>query len=86
MKLPKVQSSHRYPLPWLHHTHSNIGGYRIKQGRIRTAARVRACNYVKFETGQNLPPVLKMVTRPAHAALKPLSIVAKHGHDQVFYF
>ena len=33
------------------------------------AARVRACNYVKFETGRNLPPVLKIVTRPVHAAL-----------------
>ena len=34
---------------------------------IRT--RVRACNYVKFETGRNLPPVLKIVTRHVHAAL-----------------
>ena len=33
------------------------------------AARVRACNYVKFETGWNLLPVLKIVTRPAHAVL-----------------
>ena len=30
-------------------------------------ARVRACNYVKFETGGNLPPVLKIVTHTAHA-------------------
>ena len=28
------------------------------QERIRTPARVRACNSVKFETGQNLPPIL----------------------------
>ena len=32
-------------------------------------ARVTACNYVKFETGWNLPAVLKIVTCPAHAAL-----------------
>ena len=30
---------------------------------------MRACNYIKFKTGQNLPPVLKIVTRPVHAAL-----------------
>ena len=33
------------------------------------AAWVRACNSVKFETGRNLPPVLKIVTRTAHALL-----------------
>ena len=40
-------------------------------GRVHKewAARVRAYNYVKFETGRNLPPVLKIVTRPAHAVL-----------------
>jgi len=27
------------------------------------AARVRVCNYVKFETSRNLPPLLKIVTR-----------------------
>ena len=27
---------------------------------------VRVCNYVKFETGRNLPPVLKIVTCRAH--------------------
>ena len=26
------------------------------------AARVRACNSVKFETGRNLPQILKIVT------------------------
>ena len=50
----------------------------------KVSARVTACNYVKFEIRQNLPPVLKIVTRPAHAAR--LSIVAKHARDQVFYF
>ena len=30
---------------------------------IRTVARVRVCNYIKFETGRNLPQVLKIVTR-----------------------
>ena len=33
---------------------------------LEQAARGRVRNYVKFETGRNLPPVLK---RPAHAAL-----------------
>ena len=31
-------------------------------------AWVRACNSIKFETGRNLPPVLKIVTHTAHAA------------------
>ena len=31
----------------------------LEQERIRTAARVRVCNSVKFKTGQNLLPVLK---------------------------
>ena len=31
-------------------------------------ARVRVCNSVKFETGCNLQPVLKIVTRIVHAA------------------
>ena len=30
--------------------------------------RVRACNYVKIETGQNFSPILKIVTRTAQAA------------------
>ena len=34
---------------------------------IRTATRVRACNYVKLKCSQNLPPVLKIVTRTVHA-------------------
>ena len=29
---------------------------------------VRACNSVKFENDQNLPPVLKIVIHTAHAA------------------
>ena len=32
------------------------------------ATRVRACNYVKIETGRNFPPVLKIVTHTAQAA------------------
>ena len=35
----------------------------LPKSALEWAARVRACNYVKFETGQNLPPVLKIVTR-----------------------
>ena len=37
--------------------------YNIKSAKERVA-RVRACNYIKFKTGQNLPLVLKIVTRP----------------------
>ena len=44
-------------------------GYIKLQECIRTVARVRACNYIKFETGWNLPPVLKIVTCPVHAVL-----------------
>ena len=33
------------------------------------AARVRAYNFVKFETEWTLPPALKLVTCPVHAAL-----------------
>ena len=45
------------------------------------AARVRVCNYVEFETGQNLPPVLKIVTHTAHSPHrhKPLLLT------EVFY-
>ena len=32
------------------------------------ATRVRACNYIKIETGWNFPPVLKIVTCTAQAA------------------
>ena len=33
-------------------------------------ARVRACNYAKFETGWNLPPVLKTCTVHKCAAVR----------------
>ena len=46
------------------------------------AARVRACNYIKFETGRNFPPVIKIVTHTAHAAHK--AIVAKHVTSILF--
>ena len=39
-----------------------------QQERIRRATRVRTCNYVKIKTGQNFPPVLKIVTHTAQAA------------------
>ena len=35
---------------------------------IARAARVGACNFIDFETGQNLPLVLKIVTCTMHAA------------------
>ena len=47
---------------------SNYIYYIFSQERIRTATRVRACNYVKIETRWNFPPVLKIVTRTAQAA------------------
>ena len=46
--------------------------------------RVRACNYVKIETGQNFPPVLKIVTRTAQAA-KNVN-VAMRARDQSSIF
>ena len=45
-----------------------ISSYIQKQEHIRTATRVRACDYVKIETRLNFPPVLKIVTRTAQAA------------------
>ena len=41
---------------------------KLDQERIRTATRVRACNYVKIATERNFPPVLNIVTRTAQAA------------------
>ena len=39
-----------------------------KQEHIRMGAvGVRVCNFVKFEAGQNLPSVLKIVTHIVHA-------------------
>ena len=46
--------------------------------------RVRACNYVKIEIGQNFPPVLKIVTRTAQAAYNVN--VAKRARDQSSIF
>ena len=42
--------------------------YTYQQERIRTAGGGRACNYLKFKTGQNYPPVLNIVTCTAHAS------------------
>ena len=42
----------------------NLGSLVILGKReFKRAARVRVCDYVKFETSQNLPPILKIVTR-----------------------
>ena len=38
------------------------------KGAQERATRVKACNYVKIETGRNFPPVLKIVTRTVQAA------------------
>ena len=35
----------------------------LGKSKYERAARVRVCNYIKFETSQNLPPILKIVTR-----------------------
>ena len=41
--------------------------YLTKSAQER-AAGVRACNPVKFETGQTLPPILKIVIHSGHVA------------------
>ena len=41
----------------------------VKSAQEQTA-RVRACNYAKFETGWNLPPVLKTCTVHKCAAVR----------------
>ena len=41
--------------------HSNKSAY-------ERATSVRACNYVKIETGRNFPPALKIVTYTVQAA------------------
>ena len=51
--------------------------YTLPQER---ATRVRACNYVKIETGRNFPPVLKIVTRTAQVAYNVN--VAMRARDQ----
>ena len=48
------------------------------------ATRVRACNYVKIETGWNFLPVLKIVTHTVQAA-KNVN-VAKRARDQCSVF
>ena len=47
------------------------------------ATRVRACNYVKIETGRNFPPVLKIVTRTAQAG-KMLMLLSVHVTSVLF--
>ena len=47
--------------------HSNLKPVRISRVHMN---RVRVCNYVKFETGRNLLPVLKIVTCTTHAAYR----------------
>ena len=39
-------------------------------------ARVRVCNYVKFKSGRNLLPVLKIVTHPARVHCMDISYYA----------
>ena len=38
-----------------------------EQEHIERVTRVRACNYIKIEAGQNILSVLKIVTRTAQA-------------------
>ena len=46
--------------------HAAISGSQfLPTAHKKQAARVRVCNYMKFETGRNLLPVLKTVTRTA---------------------
>ena len=46
---------------------------------------VRACNYVKFKTRRNLPPVLKIVTLCC-VEITHFVNVAKHTHASVVQF
>ena len=47
---------------------------------------IRACNYVQFKTGRNLPPVLKIVTRTVHIELNHFVNVTKHTRASVVQF
>ena len=47
--------------------HSNLKPVRISRVHMN---RVRVCNYVKFETGRNILPVLKIVTCTTHAVYR----------------
>ena len=49
---------------------SNWPGNEASSARVHknNTTGVRACNYIKIETGQNFPPVLKIVTRTVQAA------------------
>ena len=49
---------------------SNRPGNEANSARVHknNATGVRACNYIKIETGRNFPPVLKIVTRTVQAA------------------
>ena len=40
----------------------------VESREHKNKRRVRTRNFVKIETDRNLPPVLKIVTRTAHAA------------------
>ena len=48
--------------------YSSLWSLWVKSAQERVA-RVRACDYIKFETGQNLPLAIKIVTHREHAAL-----------------
>ena len=48
------------------------------------ATRVRACNYIKIETGRNFPPVLKVVTRTVQLVHKMLMLLSVHGTSVLF--
>ena len=45
--------------------------------------RVRACNYVKIETGRNFPPVLQIVTRTEQLR-KMLMLLSMHVTSVLF--
>ena len=64
---------------WWHGHKSSKGSY--DQERV---TRVRACNYVKIEAGQNFPAVLKIVTRILHRLRKMLILLSVHMTSVLF--
>ena len=62
---------------------SLIGWVRVYKSAWERATWVGACNYIKFETGWNLPPVLKIVT---YCTRFVFANVAKRACDQCSIF
>jgi len=65
-EIPSIPIKSQFHSQYLGSNEDNhLGPHVIVQERKEQATWVRVCNYMKFETGQNFPPVLKIVTRTA---------------------